>query len=389
MYLHERNNWTDFQWNSEKLSAILGNTRHLQGRLLGRLDALGFPLTEEATLLSLTQDAVNTSRIEGEFLDPKQVRSSIARKMGIVNVEFVAASRNVDGIADMLLDATQRFADPLSHERLCGWHNALFQSGYGGVTKIIDVARYRSVGMKVVSGALGHEKIHFVAPAPERVPEEMERFLEWFNADYGNGACAVSTDPVLKAAIAHIWFVTIHPFDDGNGRIARAITDMQLARSDNTPIRFYSMSGRIYGEHRRYNDTIERTQRGDGDITLWLEWFLDCFERALLESEQTLKIVLDKARFWDKNREIPVNARQRSVINYLYDNYGKSIEFLRTSAYAKLAGCSADTALRDLQDLVNKGILSVDDSGKKTHYTLVSPANIRIPNLKSELGIKN
>jgi Fic family protein len=376
MYIHENNNWTDFRWNGEKLSAILGNVRHLQGRLLGRMDALGFPLIEETTLHSLTLDAVDTSKIEGEFLDPEQVRSSIARKMGIENVEFVAASRNVDGIADMLLDATQRFTEPLSHERLCGWHNALFQSGYGGVAKI-DVARYRSVGMKVVSGALGREKIHFIAPAPERVPAEMERFLEWFNADYGNGA--PPTDPVLKAAVAHLWFVTIHPFDDGNGRIARAITDMQLARSDNSPIRFYSMSNQIYGEHRRYNDTIERTQRGDGDITLWLEWFLGCFERALLKSEQNLNIILDKARFWDKNKDIHVNDRQHSVINYLYDNYGRSIEFLHTSAYAKLAGCSADTALYELQDLVNKGMLLVDDSGNKTHYLIVSPANIQIP----------
>ena len=378
MYIHEKNNWTDFRWDNEKLSAILGNTRHLQGRLLGRMDASGFPLIEEATLLSLTLDAVDTSKIEGEFLDPEQVRSSIARKMGIENVEFVAASRNVDGIVEMLLDATQRFAEPLSRERLCGWHNALFQSGYGGAAKI-DVARYRSVGMKVVSGALGREKIHFIAPVPERVSAEMEKFLEWFNADYGDGARAASIDPVLKAAVAHLWFVTVHPFDDGNGRIARAIMDMQLARSDNSPIRFYSMSNQIYGEHRRYNDIIERTQRGDGDITDWLEWFLGCFERALQTSEQTLKIILDKARFWDKNKEIPVNARQRSVVNYLYDNYGKSIEFLRTSAYAKLAGCSADTALRDLQDLTNKGMLRADDSGKKTHYLLVSPANIRIP----------
>jgi Fic family protein len=341
------------------------------------MNALGFPLIEEATLLSLTLDVVDTSKIEGEFLDPEQVRSSIARKMGIENAEFVAATRNVEGIVDVLLDATQHFNLPLSHERLFGWHNSLFQSGYAGVAKI-DVARYRSAGMKVISGSLGREKIHFEAPAPERVFAEMEKFLEWFNTPL---PCVERSglDPVLKAAIAHFWFVTVHPFDDGNGRIARAIMDMQLARSDNSPIRFYSMSNQIFKEHRHYNDVIEQTQKSAGDITDWLMWFFGCFERALLASEQNLQLILDKARFWDKNKEISVNSRQRLVINYLYDNYGKGIEYLRTSVYAKLADCSTDTALRDLQDLVAKGMLQVEDGGKKTNYLLVSPANIRIP----------
>jgi Fic family protein len=371
MYIYERENWTDFRWDNDKLSHKLGNIRHLQGCLLGQMNALGFPLIEEATLLSLTLDAVDTSKIEGEFLDPEQVRSSIARKMGIENAEFVAASRNVEGIVDVLLDATQHFVAPLSHERLFGWHNALFQSGYGGVAKI-DVARYRSVGMKVVSGALGREKIHFEAPAPEKVFTEMENFLAWFNADN-------AIDAVLKAAIAHLWFVTIHPFDDGNGRIARAIMDMQLARSDNSPIRFYSLSNQIFKEHRHYNDRIEQTQKGAGDITDWLAWFLDCFERALHASEQNLALILDKARFWEKHKAISINSRQRLVINYLYDHYGKSIEYLRTSTYAKLAECSTDTALRDLQDLVAKEMLRAEDGGKKTNYLIVSPANIRIP----------
>jgi Fic family protein len=376
MYIHQKENWTEFRWDHERLLHPLGKVRHLQGKLLGQIEKLGFPLIEEATLLSLTLDVVDSSKIEGELLDPSQVRSSIARKMGIENAEFIAASRHVEGVVDLLLDATQHFQLPLSHERLFGWHNSLFPSGYGGLTKI-DVARYRSAGMKVISGALGRERVHFEAPAPERVLAEMEKFLEWFNSGAGK------IDAVLKAAIAHLWFVTIHPFDDGNGRIARAIMDMQLARSDNSAIRFYSMSNQIFKEHRRYNDAIERTQKGDGDITGWLEWFLECFERALLASEQSLKLVLDKARFWDRNKTLSVNSRQRFMINYLYDNHGKGAEYLRTSVYAKLTGCSTDTALRDLQDLVSKGMLKVEDSGKKTNYLIVSPANIRIPERSS------
>jgi Fic family protein len=378
MYLHQKENWTDFRYNNERLSYLLGNVRYLQGKLLGQMESFGFPLIEEATLLSLTLDAVDTSKIEGEFLDPGQVRSSIARKMGIENVEFVAFTRNVEGIVDVLLDATQHFNLPLSHKRLFGWHNSLFQSGYGGLAKI-DVARYRSAGMKVVSGALGREKIHFEAPAPEKIESEMNRFLEWFNDISLTPSPREEIDPVLKAAIAHLWFVTIHPFDDGNGRIARAIMDMQLARSDNSAIRFYSMSNQIYKEHRRYNDVIEQTQKGAGDITDWLEWFLGCFERALLASEQNLQLILDKARFWDRHKTVPVNSRQRLVINYLYDNYDKNIAYLRTSVYATLADCSTDTALRDLQDLVSKGMLQVEDVGKKTNYLLVGQGNIRIP----------
>ena len=334
---------------------------------------MGFPLIEEATLASLTLDVVDTSKIEGEFLNPEQVRSSIARKMGVENVDVIAVPRNVDGIVDVLLDATQRFNAPLSHERLFGWHNSLFQSSYSGLAKI-DVARYRSASMKVVSGALGREKVHFEAPAPEKVMAEMSRFLDWFNRDKGE-------DAVLKSAIAHIWFVTIHPFDDGNGRIARAIMDMQLARSDKSPIRFYSMSNQIYKEHKRYNSIIEHTQKGTSNITAWLEWFLGCFERALLASEKNLQLILDKARFWDKHKATTVNSRQRHAINYLYDSYGREAGFLRTSVYAKLTGCSTDTALRDLQDLVSKGMLQAEDSGKKTNYLIVSPANIRIPKI--------
>ena len=379
MYIHERNNWTDFRWNTEKILPLLGNVRHLQGNLLGKMQSIGFQLIEEATLLTLTLDTVDTSRIEGEFLNPDEVRSSIARKMGIENAEFIATSRSVDGIVDVLLDATQNYANPLTEIRLLGWHNSLFQTGFSGYQQI-DIAKYRSAGMKVVSGNFGREKVHFIAPEPERVKPEMDKFLEWFNS-----TDISKLDSVLKSAIAHLWFVTIHPFDDGNGRLARAIMDMQLARSDNSKIRFYSMSNQIYKEHKCYNDLIEQTQKSDGDITDWIEWFLGCFERALLESEQNLKLILDKAHFWDLHHEKPINDRQRLIINYFYENYGKSFEFLRTGVYSKLTKCSTDTALRDLQDLVSKEMLRVEDSGKKTNYLINSPSDIKIPKTTEQI----
>ncbi|MBK8703230.1 MAG: Fic family protein [Saprospiraceae bacterium] len=376
MYIHELENWTNFVWDNDKLSPILASVRHLQGRLLGRMESLGFDFIERATLESLILDVVDTSRIEGEFLNPELVRSSIARKLGIENADFVKTPRNIEGIVDVILDATQNFDKSLTQTRLFGWHNSLFQTGFSGYQQI-DVARYRLGGMKVVSGSFGREKIHFEAPTAERVPHEMERFLNWLNNDN-------SLDLVLKSIIAHFWFVTIHPFDDGNGRIARAILDMFLAKSDNSKIRFYSLSNQIFKEHKKYNDIIEKMQKGTQDITLYLEWFLGCFERALLASEQNLEIILDKARFWDKHKSTKINDRQRIVINYLYDNYGKQVGFLRTSTYAKLTKCSTDTALRDLQDLVAKEMLKAEDSGKKTNYIIVSPKNIRIPKITDE-----
>ncbi len=376
MYIHERDNWTNFVWDNDKLSPVLASVRHLQGRLLGRMESLGFDFIERARLESLILDVVDTSRIEGEFLNPELVRSSIARKLGIENADFVKTPRNIDGIVDVILDATQNFDQPLTQTRLLGWHNSLFQSGYSGYAQI-EVAKYRSGAMKVVSGMFGREKIHFEAPSAERVPHEMESFLDWLNHDK-------SLDLVLKSIIAHFWFVTIHPFDDGNGRIARAILDLFLAKSDNSKIRFYSLSNQIFKEHKHYNDIIEKTQKGTLDITSYLEWFLGCFERALLASGQNLEIILDKAHFWDKHRPTNINDRQRLVINYLYDNYEKETGFLRTSTYAKLAKCSTDTALRDLQDLVAKEMLKSEDSGKKTNYIIVSPKDIRIPKLTDE-----
>jgi len=377
MYIHERNNWTNFVWNNEIIYPLLVKTRYLQGNLLGRMQNLGFDLTTESTLISLTLDVVDSSKIEGEFLNPEQVRSSIANKLGIANAEFVNVSRDVESIVNVLLDATQNYTNPLTEERLFGWHNSLFPKGFSGLYKI-DVAQYRSAGMKVVSGSFGKERTHFIAPEPERIENEMHNFLQWFNTENEQ------LDPLLKAFIAHFWFVTIHPFDDGNGRIARAIMDMQLARSDNSKIRFYSMSNQLFKEHKHYNNLIEKTQKGNSDITDYLVWFLDCFEGALLASGKNLEIVLDKAKFWELHKDKGINERQRFIINYLYDNYDREIGFLRSSSYAKLQKCSTDTALRDLQDLVEKEMLRADDSGKKTNYLINSPANIRMPKIETE-----
>ncbi|GHT03223.1 cell division protein Fic [Bacteroidia bacterium] len=373
MYIHEKKNWTQFTWDTGKLAPLLGNVRHLQGRLLGQMEQLGFELTAESTVTSLTFDVVDTSIIEGVMLNPEQVRSSIAHKLGIENVDYVPTPQNVEGIVNILLDATQNFAQPLTQERLFGWHNALFPSGFGGLAKI-DVAKYRSGGMKVVSGAFGREKIHFEAPNPARLDDEMKDFLAWFNKN-------VMLDKVLKAAVAHLWFVTLHPFDDGNGRLARAIMDMQLARSDNSALRFYSMSNQIYKDHSKYNEVLERTQKGDGDITTWLNWFLTCFEKALLASQTNLALILDKAKFWNQFQTTPINDRQRLMLNHLYSNYDKETGYLRTSSWAKTADCSTDTALRDLQDLVQKGMLIAEDSGKKSNYLVASPGKIRIPKI--------
>lgn len=372
-YIHEKEGWSNFVWDIDPIVPLLTSVRHLQGKLLGYMETLGFDLIERATLESLILDVLDTSRIEGEFLNPEHVRSSVARRLGIESAEFILSTRNVEGIVDVLMDATQNYEKPLSFERLFGWHNALFESGFSGYSKI-DVGQFRSGGIKVVSGIFGREKVHFEAPAADKVAHEMDLFMNWLNSDSRE-------DLVIKAAIAHFWFVTIHPFDDGNGRLARAIMDMMLARSDGSKIRFYSMSNQIFKEHKHYNDIIEKSQKGTPDITQYLEWFLGCFRRALLSSEINLEIILDKSRFWDIHKLTPINDRQRSVINYLYDNYDKESGFLRTSTYAKMAKCSTDTALRDLQDLVEKKLLKSEDEGKKTNYLIISPKKLRIPKI--------
>lgn len=360
MYIYQRKNWTAFKWNNDTLLPLLANVRHLQGRLLGQMESLGFKFQEEALLSTLTLDVLKSNEIEGEVLNKDQVRSSIARRLGLAVSGLVDIPRNVDGVVEMMLDATQHYMKPLTTERVFGWHAALFPTGYSGMYKI-EAGKYRSGDMQVVSGAMGKERVHYEAPKADVLEVEMKRFLNWFNNES-------ETDPVLKAAIAHLWFVTIHPFDDGNGRIARTITDMQLARSDGSPQRFYSMSNQILTERKRYYNLLEQTQRGDGDITAWLEWFLSCLENALVNSRVILESVLAKAKFWERHSQMSLNDRQRLMLNKLLDDFeGK----LTSSKWAKIAICSQDTAIRDIQDLINKGMLRKEaEGGRSTNYEL-------------------
>jgi Fic family protein len=331
MYIHERKDWPDFHWNIEKLAEPLASVRYRQGGLIGQMKGLGFRLQQEAVLETLTKDVLKTSEIEGEKLDADQVRSSVARRMGLDIGGLKRADRNVEGVVEMMLDATGHYDRPLRDERLFGWHAALFPTGRSGMTKIKTGAwRDEKAGpMQVVSGAMGKEKVHFEAPKADRLKKEMTAFLKWFE---GKDA----TDPVLKSGLAHLWFVTIHPFEDGNGRIARAIADMALARSEHSSQRFYSMSAQIKLEHKEYYDILEHTQKGTMDVTPWMLWFLDCLGRAIDGAHVSLKAVLDKARFWDRIKDVPLNDRQRSVINRLLDGVeGK----LTSSKYAKLTKC--------------------------------------------------
>ena len=360
MYLHEYDNWWDFRYDKGRVMNELGRIRAKQGLLLGRMMSLGFDFQDEALLSALTMELTSSSEIEGENLDFKQVRSSIARRLGIETAGMVEVSRYVEGVVMMVLDATTHYDEPLTDKRLFGWHNVLFPSGMSGLYQI-EVARYRSGEMQVVSGPMGREKVHYQAPSPERVSQEMERFIHWINSDSG-------IDDVIKAAIAHLWFVTIHPFDDGNGRIARALTDMLLARSEHTSKRFYSMSAKIKLQRNIYYDTLEHTQRGDGDITDWILWFLQCFDQALDGTNETLSNVLDKARYWEHFAHLTVNERQRKLINMQFDGFfGK----LTSGKWAKIAKCSSDTALNDIKDLLEKGMLVKNgEGGRSTNYSL-------------------
>ncbi len=357
-YIHELPDWPEFVWNHERLAGLLASVRHRQGRLLGRMEALGFPLKAEATLQTLTLDVLKSSEIEGELLDRAQVRSSIARRLGMDIGALAPADRHVDGVVEMMLDATQNHAKPLSATRLFGWHAALFPTGYGGMHKIL-VGQWRNDAkgpMQVVSGGFGKERVHFEAPAAKRLKKETTTFLKWFNAKD-------KLDAVLKAGVAHLWFVTLHPFDDGNGRIARAIADLTLARSEQSPQRFYSLSAQIRLERKAYYDLLERTQKGGLDLTPWLEWFLECLGRAIDSAEGTLGDVLRKARFWQMHGTEPFNERQRLLLNRLLDGFeGK----LTSSKWGKLAKCSQDTALRDILELVERGLLVRDAGGGRS-----------------------
>jgi len=363
MYIHQLRQWPRFTWQDEHLATLLSDIRYVQGRLAGRMDMLGFSAQQETSFLTLTQDVLKTSEIEGETLPLNEVRSSIARRLNIDIGGLIPTDRAVDGVVDMLLDATQAYDKPLSEDRLLGWQTALFPAGRSG-SYTIQTGRWRSDDtgpMQVVSGPLGRERVHFEAPASERLGNEMTHFINWFNTEQ-------SLDPILKSAIAHLWFVTIHPFDDGNGRIARAIADMQLARAERSCFRYYSLSAQIRLDRKAYYTLLERTQRGSLDITDWLVWFLNCLRRALHQTEQQLAQVLTKAQVWSRFGDISLNDRQRLLINKLWDGFdGK----LTSSKWAKIAKCSQDTASRDIQDLIQKGMLTKDEAGgRSTSYSL-------------------
>jgi Fic family protein len=364
-YIHEHPDWPAFTWDADRLSGPLAAARHAQGRLIGRMESLGFDLRAEAGLSTLTADVVTTSAIEGERLAPADVRSSIARKLGMDAGGLPAPRREIEGIVDIALDATANAARPLTASRLFFWHSSLFRKPSRRMT--VGAWRTDETGpMQVVSGSIGYEKVHFEAPAADRLDAEMSRFLEWFNAPE-------ATDPVLRAGLAHFWFVTIHPFDDGNGRIARAIADMCLARADRTAQRFYSMSSQIQAERKEYYLRLESAQRGTPDITAWLLWFVQCLHHAVDAADQSLAAVLRKAETWKRIHESPepLNERQRLILNRLMDNFRGH---LTTAKYATLARCSHDTALRDIHDLIGRGILAANPGrGRGASYRLAEP----------------
>jgi Fic family protein len=362
--IHELPNWPDFTWDSDALAKQLAAVRLRQGQLIGRMQGLGFPQQEEAVLTTLTEEVIKSSEIEGEKLDKNAVRSSLARRLGIDAGAMPSADRNVEGVVEMMLDATQKFKHPLTAERLYGWHASLFPTGRSNMKKIaVGAWRDASAGpMQVVSGDYGREQIHYEAPTAEKLDAEMTSFLKWYNTEE-------KIDPVIKAALAHLWFVTIHPFEDGNGRIARAIADMSLARSEGIKERFYSLSAQIRAERNAYYDMLETTQKGDLNVTAWLEWFLGCLDRAFTGAETILAAVLEKAELWKKHAAAKINDRQRDILNRLLEGFeGK----LTSSKWALIEKCSPDTALRDITELVDQGILQKDEGGgRSTSYSLV------------------
>ncbi|MBO8470645.1 MAG: Fic family protein [Bacteroidetes bacterium] len=345
MYIYEHKAWPSFSWNKELVNIKLNEVNKAVGYLMGRLSVIGFNDKMSATVESISHDIIASSEIEGVELNNGQVRSSVARKLGVQLQNPSESSRYVDGVVEMALDATVNFNSPLTDERLFGWHSCLFPTGWSGSTKV-DVGQYRNGEMKVVSGMFGREKVHYAAPAPEKIREEMNRFLDWFNSDTHNG--------YIKSAIAHLWFVCIHPFDDGNGRIGRAIADMALSQAENSGMRFFSISHQINRDKKQYYAVLEKTQKGDCDITEWIIWYLDCLLRSVGQSDETLSKVLDKAVFWQNHAETVLSERQREVLNrYLDGCPGK----LTVKNWAKCVKVSPDTAARDIKDLVEKGVL--------------------------------
>ncbi|MBK7174266.1 MAG: Fic family protein [Bacteroidales bacterium] len=362
-YIHQKDNWPNFTWNNDELVNLLSDARNLQGRLIGKMESLGFELRDEALLETLTLDVLKSAEIEGELLNPEQVRSSIAQRLGIEFAGAILSDRNVDGMVDMMIDATRNCFKHLTTERLFDWHAALFPMGRSGIFKI-TVADWRkdTFGqMQVVSGGAGREKVHFQAPDADLIEMEMNRFIKWFNEEN-------KIDLVIKAAIAHLWFVTIHPFQDGNGRITRALSDMLLAQSDKSTQRFYSMSAQIRVERKEYYEILEKTQKGDLDISEWIKWFLSCLINALKATDNILTRVLLKADFWNRNSKTIINERQKNILNNILDGFeGK----LTSKKWAKITNCSKDTAIRDINDLISKDILQKDSAGgRSTNYEL-------------------
>lgn len=367
IYIHEKDNWNNFTWNEKLVSKKLAETRNLQGRLLGKMESLVFDLQDEAVLNTITLEIVKSSEIEGEILDLEQVRSSVARRLGIELVGAIESERHIDGIVEMMLDATQHYDLPITKDRLFGWHSSLFPTGWSNMHKI-TVADWRkdTIGpMQVISGAMGKEKIHFEAPNSDRINSEIETLINWIELQN-------DIDPVLKSAIVHLWFITIHPFEDGNGRITRAITELLLARSDNSVKRFYSMSSQIRIERKQYYEILEKTQKGNSEITEWILWFLECLKNSFESTSELLSKILLKAEFWKVNTKTILNKRQQKMLNKLLDGFdGK----LSTSKWGKICKCSQDTALRDIQDLMKKGIIQKEKSGgRSTNYELKMPS---------------
>ena len=360
-YIYQNPNWHKFTWLGEKVQNLLLDIKKAQGYLLGKMETLGFDIQNNASLQILTENIIKSSEIEGEILDRHSVCSSIARRLGIDLGGEIKSSRNIEGVVEMMLDATQNYADKMTKERLIGWHAALFPTGYSGMYKI-KVGQYRDdeLGpMQVVSGSVGKEKVHYVAPKAEVLDKEMSDLIQYINDD--------KTDNLIKAGIVHLWFVILHPFDDGNGRIARALTDMLLARSDGNKFRFYSMSAQIQKNRKSYYDVLEITQKDSMDVTKWLVWFLENLLKSIKSSDDILADVIRRAEFWHKHSETVFNERQRKVLNRFMDNFEGN---LTSTKWAKICGCSQDTASLDINDLIEKKILKRVGDGRSTHYIL-------------------
>ncbi|MBQ6275560.1 MAG: Fic family protein [Bacteroidales bacterium] len=354
MYIHELKNWTDFRWSAEAIALPLDEVCREQGKLAGRLSGLGFDSQLRAVAENLTRDVVYSSEIEGIRLNVDEVRSSIARRLGIEGMKYTPSSHYVEGVVAVMLDAMEHFDQPLTKERLCGWQSAFFPSGFSEGAHI-EVGQYRTHEEHVVSGFLGHERVHYMAPSPDRVEEEMHKFIDWFNADK-------PISPVIRSAIVHLWFVSIHPFEDGNGRLARILGDMYLARGDNSRLRFYNISSEINRDKNHYYDILERVQHGDGDITEWVVWYLKTLLAAIREASATVSMVLNKSFFWMRFGSVPLTERQTNTLNLFLDGYEAKIT---SKTWSNLSKCSKDTAIRDIQDLVEKHILVEDVPGAK------------------------